>query len=102
MARKISLRIFVAVLLIQCCFVYCEEAEPAVRLVKDLSPLLDVIAGKSETYTLKAEFSAGGTTGNISVGRAAERDYWVSVKAGREVEGFLSVTPGETRLEVAP
>ena len=102
MARKYTLRVLVALLLVQAVFVYGEELDPAAKLVSELSPLLDVLSGKAEKYTLQAEFSAGGTSGTATVGRAGPRDFWLSIKTGRDVEGTLSISPSETRLDIAP
>lgn len=103
MSRTLPLRVLLSLLLLQSCFAFCEEAQdPGSKFVAALDPLLDVITGKAERYTVNAEFTIGGSNGRAELGRAGARDYWLSVKAGKDVEGTLSVTGDETRLDIAP
>ncbi|HLX64738.1 MAG TPA: C45 family peptidase [Planctomycetota bacterium] len=103
MPRTRLLRVLFSLLLIQSCVLFAEDAQdPASKFVAAIDPLLDVLSGKATTYTVSADFSFGASTGHAELGRAGDRDYWLSVKAGKDIDGLLSVTAAETRLEVIP
>ena len=62
MPRHISLRVWIAILIVQCGCVFSEDApsDPGSKLVAALGPLLDVTTGKTEHYTIRSEFNVGG------------------------------------------
>src|ERR1035437_3282134 len=88
MPRPFPLRVLVSLLLIPCCLVFCEDArlepaqpaDPGSKLVSALGPFLDVMTGKAEHYTIRAEFNVGGKSGTAELVRAAARDYGLHVK----------------------
>ena len=103
MPRPFAFRLLTSLLLIQCCLIFAEDTvDPGTKLVTALAPLLDVMAGKTDHYTLRAQFTIGGKEGSAEVARIADRDYFIHFKIDKNLEGALSVSPTETRLDIAP
>ncbi len=81
-------------------FLFSAETDGGSKLIAALAPLLDVIAEKSEHYTVRAKVSFGKTTAQAEIGRESARDYWLSVKGGKDVDALLLVNSAETRIDL--
>lgn len=71
------------------------DDDPCLRLAPHLDALLNVIKGKTGTYTLTVEGALPGSADKLTIklGRAGERRFFASVDGPRDVKGALVFSP---------
>lgn len=100
--RKLHARIVLCAALFALLPLHTWAEDASMRLAAPLDALIKIAAGKTPVYTLSAEGSIKGVAekGNLKIGRAAERSFFVSVDVSKDAKCTLVVSPEKIFIDI--